>query len=408
MPTMKATVPPRTVRSGYPDLAPAACHLGRRDRQRAWRQVVTLALTLAAAVSSTSRAAAQQLTLDQALDSTRATLVSFMDTHRVPGMTAAVAVNGALVWTEGLGYADLEHMVPASPQTRWRIASISKTFTAVAAMQLLEQGKLDLDSPIQRWVPEFPQKRGPVTLRRLMSHTSGLRHYKGDEFESDVHYDDVIAPIAVFAQDTLLFTPGQRYSYSTYGFTLVSAVVRRASGEPFLDYLARHVIRPAGLRSVGPEKKDSIILHHASFYLEDSLGVVTKAPEVDLSNKWAGGGLLSTASDLVRWALAVSGHRVLSDSMTERMWTRQALNDGTLGPYALGWRVETDGAGRRVVFHTGGAMGGGGVLYFLPDDGTVVAVLGNLPIGYLAPARRIAALLEGAEQAEAAGRTASR
>ncbi|MEJ2187622.1 MAG: serine hydrolase [Gemmatimonadota bacterium] len=371
-------------------------------------RTVVLALAFAATASFTAHAAAQQLTLDQALDSTRATLVSFMDAHRVPGMTAAVAVKGALVWTEGLGYADLEHMVPASPQTRWRIASISKTFTAVAAMQLLEQGKLDLDSPIQRWVPEFPRKRGPVTLRRLMSHTSGLRHYKGDEFESDVHYDDVIAPIAVFAQDTLLFTPGQRYSYSTYGFTLVSAVVRRASGEPFLDYLAEHVIRPAGLRSVGPEKKDSIILHHASFYLEDSLGVVTKAPEVDLSNKWAGGGLLSTASDLVRWALAVSGHRVLSDSMTERMWTRQALNDGTLGPYALGWRVETDGAGRRVVFHTGGAMGGGGVLYFLPDDGTVVAILGNLPIGYLAPARRIAALLEGAEQAEAAGRTASR
>jgi len=378
-------------------------HPGRSRRKQALRRTVAFALTFAATASFAGQAAAQRLTLNAALDSTRATLVSFMDAHHVPGMTAAVAVNGSLVWTEGFGYADLEHMATANALTRWRIASISKTFTAVAAMQLMEQGKLDLDSPIQRWVPEFPKKRGPVTLRRLMSHTSGLRHYKGDEFESDVHYDDVIAPIGVFAQDTLLFTPGDRFSYSTYGFTLVSAAVHRASGQPFLDYLAEHVIRPADLRTVGPEKKDSVTLHLASFYLEDSVGVVTKAPEVDLSNKWAGGGLLSTASDLVRWALAVSGHHVLSDSMTERMWTRQELNDGSLGPYALGWVVQTDSAGRRVVYHTGGAMGGGGVLYFYPHDGTVVAILGNLPIGYLPPARRIAALLESAE-AVAGGR----
>jgi serine beta-lactamase-like protein LACTB len=400
MNAVKAAVPPRTVRTGSSDLLPATCHPGRGGRRRAPSRTIAFALTVAAAALLPGRAGAQQLTRRQALDSTRAVLVSFMDAHHVPGMTAAVAVDSTLVWTEGFGYADLEHMVHARPQTRWRIASISKTLTAVAAMQLLEQGKLDLDAPIQRWVPEFPQKRGPVTLRRLMSHTSGLRHYKGDEFESDVHYDDVIAPIAVFAQDSLLFMPGERYSYSTYGFTLVSAAVRRASGEPFLDYLAEHVIRPAGLTSVGPEKKDSIILHHASFYLEDSLGVVTKAPEVDLSNKWAGGGLLSTASDLVRWALAVSEHRVLSDSMTERMWTRQKLNDGTLGPYALGWRVETNAAGRRVVYHTGGAMGGGGVLYFYPDDGVAVAILGNLPIGYLAPARRIARWLTRRHQAQ--------
>ncbi|HKJ92139.1 MAG TPA: serine hydrolase domain-containing protein [Longimicrobiales bacterium] len=380
----------------------------RDTRVRLSALTLALALALVPAPGSAQATAAQRetrLDVPASIDSARVILQSFLGQRHVPGLTAAVAVDGALVWTQGFGYADLEHMVPASPQTRWRIASISKTFTAVAAMQLLAQGKLDLDAPIQRWVPEFPPKRGPVTLRRLMSHTSGLRHYKGDEFMSDVHYDDVIAPIAVFAQDSLLFMPGERYSYSTYGFTLVSAVVRRASGEPFLDYLEEHVIRPAGLSSVGPERKDSIILHHASFYLADSLGVITKAPEVDLSNKWAGGGLLSTASDLVRWALAVSNHRVLSDSMTERMWTRQKLNDGTLGPYALGWRVETDAAGHRVVYHTGGAMGGGGVLYFYPDDGVAVAILGNLPIGYLAPARRIGELLEAAE---GAGQTGSR
>lgn len=358
----------------------------------------TLAISLALGfvlVPEPGRAqvAVEPLTIPAALDSARTILETFREERGVPGMTAAIAVNGELVWTEGFGYANLQHQVEATSETRWRIASISKPFAAVNAYQLAAEGRLDLDAPIQRWLPEFPEKRGPVTMQRLMSHTAGIRHYRGNEFASYVPYDDVVQPIAVFADDTLLFEPGTRYSYSTYGFTLVSAVVSRAAGKPWLQVLEERITRPLLLGSIGPEKRDSIILHHASFYERDSLGVVTNALAVDLSNKWAGGGLVSTAADLVRFALGVMDHRVLSEDWTERMWANQVLADGDTITYTQGWRVSRDEEGRRVVSHTGGAMGGGGVLVFYPDHGVAVAILGNLGTRYAQPGNRIAAML---------------
>lgn len=362
--------------------------------------VLALVLALAPAGAVAQAATTQQ----QAgwtfrTDSVRMILESFMADRGVPGLAAAVAVGGELVWTEGFGYANLQNMVEATPQTRWRIASISKPFAAITAYQLVAEGKLDLDAPIQRWVPEFPRKRWPVTMRELMSHTAGIRHYQGNdnsptgEFASYIHYDDVIQPIAVFADDSLLFQPGTQYSYSTYGFTLVSAVVSRVAGEPWLDILNERILRPLGLQTVAPERRDSIIPHHASFYERDRDGVIHNALAVDLSNKWAGGGLVSTPADLVRFALGVMEHRVLDAATTERMWTNQVLANGDTIGYAQGWRVERDSDGRRLVWHTGGAMGGGGVLLYYPEQGVAVAILGNLGVGYLDPGRAIAELM---------------
>ncbi len=361
--------------------------------------VLVLVLALVPGLAGAPAAQAQDAAPWQpAIDSAEVILESFMAERGIPGLSAAVAVDGALVWTDGFGYANLQHMVEASPLTRWRIASISKPFAAVNAYQLAAEGALELDAPIQRWLPEFPEKRAPVTMRQLMSHTAGIRHYRGEEFRSYVRYDDVVQPITVFAADTLLFEPGSEYSYSTYGFTLVSAVVSRAAEKPWLAVLEERILRPLGLQTIAPERADSIIPHHASFYLRDSVGVVTNAPAVDLSNKWAGGGLVSTASDLVRFALGVMEHRVLDEAWTERMWTNHVLTTGDTTTYAQGWRVEEDDAGRRMVWHTGGAMGGGGVLLFYPDHGVAVSILGNLGVGYLDPARQIAGIVVQADR----------
>src|SRR5581483_6944198 len=203
-----------------------------------------------------------------------------MAAGRIPGLAIAVAIDGHIVWSEGFGLADVENAVPVSPCTRFRVGSVSKPLTAAAVAQLAEVGRLDLDAPVQRYVPSFPTRRWPITPRELAGHLAGIRHYQDDEFLNMRHYDNVVAGLAIFAHDSLLFEPGTRFSYSSYGYNLLSAVVEGASGESFLLYMRRHVFEPLGLQSVVPELPDSIIEHRAHFYVHDSTGALRNAPYV--------------------------------------------------------------------------------------------------------------------------------
>src|SRR6266550_3563404 len=207
----------------------------------------------------------------------------------IPGFAVAVAVDGRIVWSEAFGYADLAAQVPATPATQFRIGSVSKPLTADAVAQLYEQGKLDLDAPVQRYVPTFPDKGVPVTTRLLGGHLAGIRHYQGNEFLLNQPYATVTAGLAVFQNDPLVAPPGTRYSYSTYGFNLISAVVEGASGgEQFLTYVSRHILKPLHMTSTAPDKNDSLIPNRTRFYERDSRGTFVVAPTVDNSYKWGG------------------------------------------------------------------------------------------------------------------------
>src|SRR5882762_11044476 len=162
----------------------------------------------------------------------------------LPGFALAVAVDGRIVWSEAFGYADLAAKRTATPATQFRIGSVSKPLTATAIAQLFETGKLDLDAPVQRYVPSFPKKGAPITTRLVGGHLAGIRHYQGDEFTLNRHFATVTEGLSIFANDTLLFPPGTRFSYSSYGFNLLGAVVEGASGENFLAYMSRHVFKP--------------------------------------------------------------------------------------------------------------------------------------------------------------------
>ena len=142
--------------------------------------------------------------------------------------------------------ADVENNVPAGAGTVYRLASISKPITATAVMQLVERGRVDLDAPVWKYVPAFPVKPWPVTVRQLLCHQSGVRHYRGDEISSTRHYVDLTEPLKIFKDDPLLFEPGTRTSYTTYGYNLLGAVVEAASGMKFADYLEANIFRPAG------------------------------------------------------------------------------------------------------------------------------------------------------------------
>ncbi len=295
----------------------------------------------------------------------------------VPGMAVAVGVNGTVVWSEGFGFADLELAVPATRLTRFRVGSVSKPITAAALGLLVERGQLDLDAPVQRYVPTFPEKRWPVTSRALAGHLSGVRHYLGDETYGSRRYDTVLEGLTIFQSDTLLFEPGMRFSYSSYAWNLLSAVVEGASGERFLPFMDANVFQPLGLTHVVADHTDSLVPNRTRFYMRTRAGGVLNAPYVDNSYKWAGGGFLSTAEDLVRFGMAHLRPGFLQPATLELLWTSQRTNDGEETNYGIGWGVGTDHHGRRVVHHGGSSVGGRAFLLLFPDEGVVVAVLAN-------------------------------
>ena len=316
---------------------------------------------------------------------------------KVPGLQVAVAIDGMLVWSEAFGYADIARHARVTRTTMFRIGSVSKPLTSIAVAQLVLGGKLDLDAPVQRYVPSFPQKPWPVTTRELAGHVAGIRHYQGNEFLSNTPYPSVTAGLAIFANDTLLFEPGTRFAYSSYGFNLVSAVIEGASGENFLAYMGAHVIRPLGLTHTAPDRVDSLIPDRTTFYDPDTVhGGFQVAPPVDNSYKWAGGGFLSSAEDLVRFGSALLRPGFLPQSSLDLLFTSQKTRDGQPTGYGVGWFVATDSLGHRRVFHGGGAVGGTTAFGMDRDAHIAFALTSNLTDASLGPASRIVPLFEAA------------
>jgi len=296
----------------------------------------------------------------------------------IPGFAIAVAVNGLLVWSEAFGYADLEAKRRTTPATQFRIGSVSKPLTADAVAQLYESGRLDLDTPVQRYVPSFPDKGAPITTRELGGHLGGIRHYKGDEFTLNQRFPTVTAGLAVFQNDPLIAPPGTRFSYSSYGFNLIGAAVEGASGEQFLVYMSRHVFKPLGMTSTAPDKNDSLIPNRTRFYDRTEAGQFVPSPTVDNSYKWAGGGFLSTAEDLVRFGSAHLQPGYLKAATLELLFTPQHTTSGEATPYGIGWFLTTDTLGHRTAYHGGGSVGGTTMFGIDRDSRVVIALVTNV------------------------------
>lgn len=318
------------------------------------------------------------LRYDEAVRKSRALIDTLMEREGVPGVTAAVLVGDDIAWTEGFGWADVENRVPVAPHTMMRVGSVSKPLTSVAVGQLVEDGELDLDAPVQQYVSYFPEKRYPITTRQVAGHRAGIRHYRGDEFLSREHYESIREGVEIFADDTLLFEPGTEYQYSSYGWNLVSAVVEEASGKPFLRYMREAVFQPMNLRHTVAGHPDSLIAHRTRFYVRDSTGQLLNAPYVDNSYKWAGGGFLSTASDLVRFGDAMLDNEVLAPETVKMLFAPQQTTDGESTQYGIGWRTSTDDAGRRMIGHSGGSVGGSTQFLMYPEAEVVVALIANM------------------------------
>jgi len=329
-------------------------------------------------------------------------------TARLPGLSVAVSRGDTLLFAQGFGYADVEARRPVTPDTRFRAASVSKMITATALARLVQAGRLDLDAPVARHVPGYappsaqpPAASGPgvastatpgagtgpgtravtrpITARLLAGHLAGVPHYTPADRIEPRFYASVGEALGVFASAAPVGAPGARYHYSTHGYTLLSAAMEGAAGRPFLDILQQEVVAPLGLRATGPDLRARPDAATAAFYqMRDGAPVRVAAPE-DPSYKWAGGGLLSTPSDLVRLGAAYFGRPdgYLRPDVVAAAFASQRLPSGEETGVGLGWRQSTDMDGRRTMEHAGGMEGARSVLVLFPAERVAVAVMTN-------------------------------
>ena len=295
----------------------------------------------------------------------------------IPGLSAAVVTERRLRWSAAFGVADLENSVPARTTTVYRLASITKPVTAAAVLQLVDAGTIDLDAPIQRYVPAFPEKPWPVTARHLLAHQSGIRNWTEEEFHSTRRYSSIAESLDAFKDDPLLFQPGTRTHYTSLGYNLLGAIVEGASGKPFARYLEEHVFRPAAMHDARVDDVAAIIPGRAHGYRRDGAGEIVNSPLSDVSNRVAGGGLAATAEDVARFAVALQRGTLVKPSTARAAFGRQTTNDRKVTGYGMGWIVGTTG-GVAEAYHTGGQPKVSTVLYMVPRSGIAVVLLANL------------------------------
>ncbi len=309
----------------------------------------------------------------------RGLVTRFMAEHRAPGATFAIGLDDRIVWAEGFGFADLENRVPATPETRYRSASIGKPMTATAAMELWERGRLDLDTPLQDYCPAFPTKRWPITTRELLSHTSGIREPNEEsELYNTRHYVRVSDALALFAGDSLTMQPGSDFRYTTWGYVTLGCVLEGASGEEYRALMQRLIFDPAGMTSTREDDPRAIVPHRAAGYvLEDSVLKVSRW--ADMSAKLPAGGWLTTAPDLVRFMMAWMDGKFVSAKTRALMLSPYVLprSGDTLDGFGLGWFLDVY-HGMRAGLHGGGTPQVSGIVFFVPEKRLAIAGIFNL------------------------------
>jgi len=300
----------------------------------------------------------------------------------IVGLSMAIAADGELLDVRSFGWQDYHGNEPASGRTMYRWASIGKSVTATLALQLVEEGKLDLERDVREYVPEFPAKQFPFSARQLLCHQAGIVHYQHGPVRTERTYErenpfaDRILALDMFKESPLLFEPDTSYSYSTHGYVLLGAVVERAGGAPFDEQLAERIAKPLGLETFQPDHPTTEIPERTLGYCVRADGSAVLGGDSNVSWKVPGGGYISTVAELARYGAAFCDEGLLSAESRRAMWTEQRTKDGTGHGYGFGFGVG-ELEGRRVVSHSGGQRKTSTFLIVCPDLKLVVALMCN-------------------------------
>ena len=291
--------------------------------------------------------------------------------QRIPGLSVAVVKDGEIIKAQGYGLADRELQLRATAETIFRIASVSKQFIATGIMLLYQDGLLGLDDPIGSYLDDAPRGWQKITIRHLLTHTSGLvREPPGfDPFESRSDREVIRSAYDL----PLRFQPGEKWEYSNVGYFLLGEIIRTVSGRPWTEYLQDRVFGPTGMHATHPTNTTASLPNRAAGYTDND-----KVLRVE---EWTAlrpsGAFLSTVLDMAKWDAVLYTDRILHDSTRRQMWTAVTLNDGRTHPYGFGWELGTV-RGRRLVHHGGGGPGIATTFARFVDDGLTVILLINL------------------------------
>lgn len=306
-----------------------------------------------------------------------ALIARHMEAKKVPGMSVAVIRDGVVVKAQGYGFANLEHRVPASAETIYQSGSVGKQFTAMLIVMLSQQGKIGLDDSLRKYFPDAPDAWTPITIRHLLTHTSGLSsdiYAKAIDLRRDYSEDELFEVLGTLP---LEFQPGQRFSYSNAGYVLLGILIRKVTGRFYGDVLHDLIFQPAGMKTARIIDEGAIVPNRAAGY---------RLVEQELNNQnWvsptlnttADGSLYLSVLDLVKWDAALQGDQLVTPTVRQSMWTPYTLSDGNAGPYGLGWFVSQRN-GHAVVEHGGSWQGFDTHIAHFPDQRLTVVVLANL------------------------------
>lgn len=335
-------------------------------------------LVLALFVGCVFQASAQTSNFKKEIEQAKDSIKNFVAKRGIAGAAVAISVNGKIILAEGYGYADVENKVPVNPfNTKFRIGSIAKSLTATALGKLIEENKIILDSSVYYYLSNYPTQDFRFTIRQLGGHIAGVRHYNQNEFLISKRYHSVTEGLTIFENDPLLFAPGSKYSYSSFGFNLLSAAMEKASNTDFLVLMKQKVFTPLEMKNTVADYTDSLISNRTGYY-EIQKGSWLNSPYVDNSYKLAGGGYLSTCEDLIKLAESYVNATYLKKETIDLLTTSQKLANGEKTGYGIGWRDGNDSKNRRWVGHTGGSVGGSSALVIYPNEKIVVVMLTNV------------------------------
>jgi CubicO group peptidase (beta-lactamase class C family) len=319
----------------------------------------------------------------EALKAYESFVVEQMAFHGIPGLSVGF-IKGDFTWAKGFGFADLENNVPAKPESSFRLASITKTITALAILRLVEEGKINLDSEIQTYVPYFPRKKWPVTIRQLLGHLGGISHYKNYETEGHIkELKNTRESVAIFQDFDLVAEPGTRYYYSTYGFNLLGAAIEGASGLPYEEFIKKYIFDPLGLENSRLDSPRDLIPNRMRGYVYVNREI-KNSEFVDISSRFAGGGVRSTIVDLLKYARGIMDGKILREATYKKMFASMVLRNGFFTWYGMGWGVRPWGS-HFAVSHSGSQPETRTFLLIFPAEKFAVAIASNLEGANLVP-----------------------
>ena len=294
-----------------------------------------------------------------------------------PGMAYLIAHQGKTLVSGGIGKAHLEWNIPMTADTVSRLGSISKPITAIAILQLVEQGQLELDKPVATYAPNLPAHMGAATMRQILSHRSGIAEHAFDESLIPFIWQPMTTEKIIELQEGKPqdFEPGTKYEYVNFNYVLAAHVVEKVTEKSFVEFANQEIFAANNLHHSHYDQNEAIIPHRADFYTEQD-GVVVNAAAVDMSHVSAAGALLSSANDMAKWAQLLVDGQLVNKATLEAAWTPLPLSDGTPTSYGLGFNME-EMAGERIIWHTGMTPGAHAAFELAPESEVFIILLSN-------------------------------